>query len=74
MDVFNNLLSKRNEEGWSQLQTVRFGSQTLLQNAERYGAYLTTTLNDTNESLIQARENISKCNHAPDPTFVSKMK
>ena len=74
MDVFNNILNERNEEGWSQLQTVRSGSQTLLQNAERYGAYLTTTVNDTNEPLTQARENIGMCNHAPDPAFVSKMK
>ena len=60
MDVFNNILNGSNEEGWTQLQTIGSGSQTLLQNAERYGAYLTTTVNDTTEPLTLARENIGE--------------
>ena len=40
MDVFNNVLSEGNQAGWTQLQTVGSGSQTLLQNAERFGEFL----------------------------------
>ncbi|CAI8001269.1 Adhesion G protein-coupled receptor L1 [Geodia barretti] len=58
VDVFDNILDERSEKGWTQLQTVDSGSQTLLQNAERYGAYLASTVNDTTESLLLDRKNI----------------
>ena len=60
VDVFNNVLNETNEAGWTELQTISSGSQTLLQNAERYGTYLATTVNDTDESLMLVRENISE--------------
>ena len=61
MDVFNNILNESNTEGWTQLQTIGSGSQTLLQNVERYGTYLAaTTVNDTSEPLTLARENIGE--------------
>ena len=60
MDVFDNILDERSEKGWTQLQTVDSGSQTLLQNAERYGAYLASTVNDTTESLLLDRKNIGE--------------
>ena len=58
--MFNNILNETNQEGWTQLQTVGTGSQTLLQNAERYATYLATTVNDTNEPLMLVRENIGE--------------
>ena len=61
IDVFNNVLNETNEGGWTALQTIGSGSQTLLQNAERYGAYLATTVNNTDKPLMLVRENISKC-------------
>ena len=62
IDVFNNVLNETNEGGWTTLQTIGSGSQTLLQNAERYGAYLAATVNNTDEPLMLVRENISKFN------------
>ena len=56
LDVFNNILNESNMEGWTQLQTIGSGSQTLLQNAERYGTYLAATT--VNELLLLARDNI----------------
>ena len=58
--MFNNILNESNQEGWTQLQTVGSGSQTLLQNAERYGTYLATTVNSTTEPLMLVRENIGE--------------
>ena len=58
--MFNNILNESNQEGWTQLQTVGSGSQTLLQNAERYGTYLATTVNSPNEPLVLVRENIGE--------------
>ena len=58
--MFNNILNETNEGGWRELQTISSGSQTLLQNAERYGKYLATTVNDTDEPLMLVRENISE--------------
>ena len=60
MDVFNNILNETNQAGWTQLQTVASGSQTLLQNAERYGMYLASTVNGTDEPVMLVRENISE--------------
>ena len=60
VEVFNNILNETHETGWQQLQTVDSGSQTLLRNAERYGAYLASTVNDTDEPLVLVRENISE--------------
>ena len=57
--MFNNILNETNQVGWTELQTVASGSQTLLQNAERYGAYLARTLNNTDDSVVLVRENIS---------------
>ena len=58
VEVFNNILNETNQVGWTELQTVASGSQTLLQNAERYGAYLAKTVNSTDESVVLVRENI----------------
>ena len=60
--MFNNVLNETNEGGWTALQTIGSGSQTLLQNAERYGAYLASAVNNTDEPLMLVRENISKFN------------
>ena len=60
MEVFNNILNETNQVGWLELQTVASGSQTLLQNAERYGTYLAGTVNDTGSPVILVRENISE--------------
>ena len=60
MEVFNNILNDTNQVGWLELQTVASGSQTLLQNAERYGTYLAGTVNDTGSPVILVRENISE--------------
>ena len=62
MDVFNNVLSEGNQAGWTQLQTVGSGSQTLLQNAERFGRILACIANGTsdNNTLTVSRENICK--------------
>lgn len=57
-DVFNNVLNKTNQIGWQQLQTIGSGSETLLRNAERYGMYLASALNDTNTPIIVGRKNI----------------
>ena len=60
VEVFNNILNETNQVGWTELQTaVASGSQTLLQNAERYGAYLARTVNNTDDSVVLVRENIS---------------
>ena len=56
--MFNNILNESNQVGWRELQTVASGSQTLLQNAERYGAYLVRTVNSSDESVVLVRENI----------------
>ena len=58
--MFNNLLNEANQVGWTELQSIRSGSQTLLQNAERYGRYLASTVNDTDDSVVLVRENISE--------------
>ena len=58
--MFNNILNETNQVGWLELQNIASGSQTLLQNAERYGNYLASTVNDTNQSLLLTRENISE--------------
>ena len=60
MDVFNNILNETNQVGWVELQSVASGSQTLLQNAERYGTYLASTVNDTDQPVVLVRENISE--------------
>ena len=60
MEVFNNILNETNQAGWLELQNVASGSQTLLQNAERYGTYLAGTVNDTGDPVILVRENISE--------------
>ena len=60
IDVFNRILNESHQAGWTQLQTVSSGSQTLLQNTERYASYLASTLNNTNESLVLTRENVGK--------------
>ena len=56
--MFNNILNETNQVGWTELQTSASGSQTLLQNTERYGAYLAKAVNNTDESLLLVRENI----------------
>ena len=62
VDIFNNLLSEANQASWTQLQTMRPGSQTLLQNAERYGKIFAGTLSSADNSTIMvATENISEC-------------
>ena len=63
MDVFNNVLSDNNEVGWRELQSVSSGSQTLLQNTERYATYLAAIANDTEQPMVLARENIGKFWH-----------
>ena len=60
VEVFNNILNEIHETGWQQLQTVGSSSQTLLRNAERYGAYLASIVNDTDEPVTLIRENISE--------------
>ena len=62
MDVFNNVLSEGNQAGWTELQTVGSGSQTLLQNAERFGRILASIANgiSDNSTLMFSRENICK--------------
>ena len=60
LDVFNNVLDEANEGSWDQLQTETSGSQTLLHSAERYGAYIANTINDTTDPLMFARTNIGK--------------
>ena len=62
MDVFNNVLSEANQAGWTQLQTAGSGSQTLLENAERFGRILASIVNGTsgNTTLMFTRENICK--------------
>ena len=60
VEVFNNILNETHETGWQQLQTVGSGSQTLLRNAERYGAYLASRANNIDEPLVLVRENISE--------------
>ena len=63
MDVFNNVLSDKNEIGWQELQSVSSGSQTLLQNTERYAAYLAGIANNTKQPILLAKENIGKLWH-----------
>ena len=58
--MFNNLLNETNQVGWTELQSIEPGSQTLLQNAERYGRYLASTVNDTDDPVVLVRENISE--------------
>ena len=60
VDVSNNILNETNQVGWVELQSVASGSQTLLQNAERYGTYLASTVNDTDQPVVLVRENISE--------------
>ena len=60
VEVFNNILNEINQAGWPALQSVASGSQTLLQNAERYGIYLASTVNDTDSPVILVRENIGE--------------
>ena len=60
LDVFNNVLDEANKDGWDQLQTETSGSQTLLRSAERYGAYIAKTINNTSDPVILARTNIGK--------------
>ena len=60
MEVFNNILNETNQAGWLELQSITSDSQTLLQNAERYGAYLAGTVNDTGNPVTLVRENISE--------------
>ena len=61
VEVFNNILNETNELGWQTLQTIDSGSQSLLRNAERYGAYLAGAVNTTEEPVILVRENIGEC-------------
>ena len=61
VEVFNNILNEINQAGWLELQSVASGSQTLLQNAEHYGIYLASTVNDTDSPVILVRENIGEC-------------
>ena len=61
VDIFNNLLSETNQAGWTQLQTMSSGSQTLLQNAERYGKIFASSLSSTDKSRVVMRDNISEC-------------
>ena len=64
LDAFNNILNEANSEGWTQLQTSNVsGSQTLLRNAERYGKYLSSTVNGAAEPLMFVRESISENTH-----------
>ena len=60
VEVFNNILNEINQAGWLLLQSVASGSQTLLQNTERYGIYLASTVNDTDSPVILVRENIGE--------------
>ena len=63
MDVFNNVLSEVNQAGWTQLQLQGegSGSQSLLQNVERYGGLLAMAVNVTEKNNISiSRENIGK--------------
>ena len=60
VEVFNNILNETNQAGWTELQSIGSGSQTLLQNAERYGTYLASTVNDTDDPVMLVRENISE--------------
>ena len=61
MNVSNNILNEDNQEGWSQLQTLSPGSQTLLHSAERYGSYLARAVSNTDDrSVTFVRENISE--------------
>ena len=66
MDVFNNVLSEVNQAGWTQLQGEGSGSQSLLQNVERYGGLLAMAVNGTKENNISiSRENIGKSPTSP---------
>ena len=58
--MFNNILNETNQAGWTELQSIGSGSQTLLQNTERYGAYLASTVNNTDDPVMLVRENISE--------------
>ena len=69
VDVFNNILNETNQVGWVELQSVGSGSQTLLQNAERYGTYLASTVNDTDQPVVLVRENISESTNASTAIF-----
>lgn len=60
VEVFNNILNETNELGWQTLQTIDSGSQSLLRNAERYGAYLAGAVNITEEPVVLVRENIGE--------------
>ena len=60
VDVFNNVLREANQAGWTQLQTAGSGSQTLLQNAERFGRILGTSTVNGNGTLVLSRENIGE--------------
>jgi hypothetical protein len=71
VDVFNNILNETNQAGWAQLQSVGSGSQSLLQNAERYGTYLASTVNDTDEPFMLVRENIIVAAEVVDTTNAS---
>ena len=70
LDVFNNILDEANEDGWDQLQTETLGSQTLLRNAERYGAYIAKTINSTSDPVLLARTNIGKCMNNHDNSMM----
>ena len=70
MDVFNNVLNEVNQDGWTQLQLQGegSGSQSLLQNVERYGGLLAMAVKGTKENNISlSRENICKCPPPPPP-------
>ena len=58
--MFNNVLNKTNQIGWQQLQTIDSGSENLLRNAERYGIYLASAVNDTSTPILVGRQNIGK--------------
>ena len=70
VDVFNNILNETNQAGWTQLENVGQGSQTLLQNAERYGAYLAATVNNTDEPITLVRENIGEFTLQPTCSII----
>ena len=57
-ELFNNILHSTNLQGWLQLQQVNFGSQLLLDNAEKFALYLANAQTD-NQLQVFGRLNIA---------------
>ena len=60
MDVINNVLYEENQVGWELLQQSDAGSQSLLNNAERYALFVAMARNETAENVTVSRDNIGK--------------